>query len=152
MRTRGQSVQQRMPDVIDAVTVFFVKIFFKGQDDEHPVYVFLYAFHATLFPCPYLRGNVVIRAVSVFAAPGCYVEVEARIVHEYDSVRCKSCDIAFTELHVTQDSAQVCQHFGETHKGQFAVVFYYFGSRLPHQIAAPCAYFGLSVTRFEFFY
>ena len=65
-----------------------------------------------------------------------YIEVEARIVHEYKHVRLPLKDILLAHLHILQYGTQVQQHRYKTHIGQVAVVHHTRATDCRHQVTA----------------
>ena len=119
---------------MDGVVVLLLKErHLERQYGEHLVNVALDVLYAPLLPGPYLRRDIVVDGnvglgMHVFGN----VEVEARIVDEYNHIWLPLHNVALAHGHIAEYSAQVHQYRYESHVGKFAVVFYTLAANSRH--------------------
>ena len=115
----------------------FKEIDLERQDGEKLVHVALDVLDAVLLPRPYLGSDVVVdrdtrAGMDVLGD----AEVEAGVIHQYQSIGPPLHDVSLAEVHVGKDGAQVEQDGDEAHVGQVAVVLHRrTTARGSHQVA-----------------
>ena len=97
----------------------------KRKNREQLVYIPFDVLDAILLPCPYF-GRDIIKYRNLRASMNKlgYIQVEARIVHQYKYIRLPGHNILLTAFHIGENSAQVQQDGNEAHICQFLIMLH----------------------------
>ena len=113
------------------------KVHLERKDGKEFVDIATDILDAILFPCPDLRGYIVIDG---YFCLGFYifgnVEIKAGIIDKDDTIRMPHQDIQLAHPHILQNGWKMEQNGNEAHIGKFPIVFHQRAAYRCHQVAA----------------
>jgi len=119
-------IYRRISYIMYRILMFrFKKLHFKGKYGEEFIHIAFDILDAILLPCPYF-GRDIIKYRNLRASMNKlgYIQVEARIVHQYKYIRLPGHNILLTAFHIGENSAQVQQDGNEAHICQFLIMLH----------------------------
>ena len=148
---RSNFIYRRIAYIMNRVLMFsFKKFHFERKDREKLVHITLYILDTVLFPCPYLRRNIIVnRNLRLGMHEFGNIEVESRIVYQDYYIRIPGNDILLATFHVCKNGAQMKQHRNKTHISQFLIMLNHCSADSRHQVAPEKTEISLRVFCFQ---